>query len=74
MTVVPGKDVREVKEAMDPFGDLIPYADPSWYQSVRGAQRIVLSSQNPLTTHLSSIILHISMRHTLPYVLKYENG
>ena len=22
-------------EAMDPFGDLIPYADPSWYQSYR---------------------------------------
>lgn len=24
----------EEAEAMDPFGDLIPYADPSWYQSV----------------------------------------
>ncbi|KAF2254938.1 acyl-CoA dehydrogenase-like protein [Trematosphaeria pertusa] len=23
----------EEAEAMDPFGDLIPYADPSWYQS-----------------------------------------
>lgn len=23
----------EEVEAMDPFGDLIPYADPSWYQS-----------------------------------------
>ncbi|MCJ1417174.1 hypothetical protein MMC32_003513 [Xylographa parallela] len=30
---MPGKDVKEVKESMDPFGDLVPYADPSWYQS-----------------------------------------
>lgn len=32
---VPGKDVREISESMDPYGDLVPYADPSWYQSVR---------------------------------------
>ncbi len=32
---VPGKDVEEAKESMDPFGAMIPYADPSWYQSVR---------------------------------------
>jgi len=31
----PGKDVEEAKESMDPFGAMIPYADPSWYQSVR---------------------------------------
>lgn len=31
---VPGKDVEEVKESMDPYGAMIPYADPSWYQSV----------------------------------------
>ncbi|KAK4545550.1 hypothetical protein LTR36_002900 [Oleoguttula mirabilis] len=34
-TVVPapGPDAEEEAEAMDPFGDLVPYADPSWYQS-----------------------------------------
>ena len=32
---VPGKDVEEAKESMDPYGAMIPYADPSWYQSVR---------------------------------------
>ena len=32
---MPGKDVKEVAESMDPYGDLVPYADPSWYQSVR---------------------------------------
>ena len=31
---VPGKDAEEAKESLDPYGALIPYADPSWYQSV----------------------------------------
>jgi len=31
---VPGKEVQEMKESMDPYGDMIPYADPAWYQSV----------------------------------------
>lgn len=30
----PTENSKEVKEAMDAFGDIIPYADPSWYQSV----------------------------------------
>ena len=34
VAAVPGKDVEETKESMDPYGDMIPYADPSWYQSV----------------------------------------
>ena len=39
-TVAPvaGKDAKQVKfakENLDPYGDLVPYADPSWYQSVR---------------------------------------
>ena len=32
---VPTKDAHEEKEALDAYGALIPYADPSWYQSVR---------------------------------------
>lgn len=32
---MPGKNAREDMEALDAYGDLIPYADPSWYQSVR---------------------------------------
>lgn len=31
---VPGKDAHEASESLDPYGALIPYADPSWYQSV----------------------------------------
>jgi hypothetical protein len=31
----PTEEVQEEEaEAMDPYGDLVPYADPSWYQSV----------------------------------------
>ncbi|MCJ1304295.1 hypothetical protein MMC08_007107 [Hypocenomyce scalaris] len=30
---VPGMNSREAAESMDPYGDLVPYADPSWYQS-----------------------------------------
>lgn len=29
----PAQDAEEV-EALDPFGDLIPFADPTWYQGV----------------------------------------
>jgi hypothetical protein len=31
---MPGKHARKEVEALDSFGPLIPYADPSWYQSV----------------------------------------
>ncbi len=30
----PGPASGEEAEALDPYGALIPYADPSWYQSV----------------------------------------
>lgn len=30
----PGPTAGEEAEAMDPYGAMIPYADPSWYQSV----------------------------------------
>jgi hypothetical protein len=30
----PGPAAGEEAEAMDPYGSMIPYADPSWYQSV----------------------------------------
>ncbi|KAI9856090.1 MAG: hypothetical protein M1824_005685 [Vezdaea acicularis] len=29
----PGPGVQEELEPLDPYGDLVPYADPSWYQS-----------------------------------------
>ena len=28
------EQVQEAAEALDPYGDLIPFADPNWYQSV----------------------------------------
>ena len=30
----PGPAAEEEAEPLDPYGDLVPYADPSWYQSV----------------------------------------
>jgi alkylation response protein AidB-like acyl-CoA dehydrogenase len=30
---MPTEAAEEEAEAMDPYGDLVPYADPSWYQS-----------------------------------------
>jgi len=69
---VPGKDAEEAKESMDPFGAMIPYADPSWYQSVRPP-----FSTLPKCCDLrpfSSIIRHISMRLTLLSVPKFVNG
>jgi hypothetical protein len=31
---MPGKQANVAAESMDPYGDLVPYADPSWYQAV----------------------------------------
>jgi len=33
----PGPQAQEEAEAQDPFGDLIPFGDPSWYQGVSRA-------------------------------------
>ncbi|KAF2161731.1 hypothetical protein M409DRAFT_69542 [Zasmidium cellare ATCC 36951] len=33
VAAVPGPDAEEEAEAMDQFGDMVPYADPSWYQT-----------------------------------------
>ena len=38
---VAGKDARGASESMDPFGDMVPYADPSWYQNVSSSWVIV---------------------------------
>ncbi len=40
-SIAPVPAVEEI-ETLDPFGDLIPFADPSWYQGV--------SNSSPLST------------------------
>lgn len=40
---MPGKDAEEHAEALDAYGALIPYSDPSWYQSVRMQEIFPLS-------------------------------
>lgn len=42
---MPTKDAHEAKESLDSYGDLVPYADPSWYQSVSLAAS---SASNPI--------------------------
>ena len=32
---MPSKDAKEKTEPLEMFGNIVPYADPSWYQSVR---------------------------------------
>jgi len=34
VAAVPTQAAEEAKDSMDPYGAMIPYADPSWYQSV----------------------------------------
>lgn len=68
---VPGKDVEEAKESMDPYGAMIPYADPSWYQSVC---MILFMETSSWLTFKSSIILPISTRPTLLSARKSANG
>ena len=67
---MPGKDVTELKESMDPFGDLVPYADPSWYQSVRLSFQSLWSQANAS----GSTILHTSTRATKPFVRRSALG
>lgn len=37
---MPGKHAIALSEPKEQFGDLVPYADPSWYQSVSISIRI----------------------------------
>lgn len=67
----PGKDVGEAKESMDPYGAMIPYADPSWYQSV--CKFLFMRTSSGLTFD-SSTTLPISTRPTLLSVPKSANG
>lgn len=40
----PTEAAKEEAEALDPYGDLVPYADPSWYQSVRFIGKLACKS------------------------------
>ena len=68
---VPSKDAKEAKESMDAYGSLIPYADPSWYQTVRNAS---ISITEHTTDIFHSTIHHTSMQLTRPFAPKFVNG
>ena len=36
----PGADAKEMAEALDQFGDMIPGGDPNWYQSVNALSQM----------------------------------
>ena len=67
---MPGKDSREEVEALDSFGDLVPYGDPSWYQSVRWQP----ANARWYGSYRASTVLHISTRLMPRFVPKYGNG
>jgi hypothetical protein len=46
---MPTAAAEDEAEALDPFGDIVPYADPSWYQSVS------YTPKTPKSRHLSGI-------------------
>ena len=69
---VPGKNIKEIKESLDPYGDLIPYADPSWYQSV--CVRVSSSYRARLTGPGNSTTLHTSTSPTQSSAPKSEPG
>jgi len=60
-------------EALDPYGSIIPFADPAWYQSVC-ASPSVIHRQRDLAYMLSSITHHISTSLMPPFVTKSGNG
>ena len=61
---------QEDAEAMDPFGSLIPFGDPNWYQGVSGlSNRMRWKSNNRPSTTLPT-----TMKPTLLSVQKSGNG
>lgn len=69
----PGPAAKEAAEAeaLEPYGDLIPYADPAWYQGVCDCHVYTLGLSR-LNSH--SITLHISIRLTSLFVPRFESG
>lgn len=68
---MPGKDAKEKAEALDMYGAIIPYADPSWYQSVSSTR--AFESDSSLNNY-HSITVHILMSLTLHFERKSVNG
>jgi hypothetical protein len=48
-TPVPAPANAKESEAQDPYGSIIPFADPSWYQSVRFPLALSTDSEALLT-------------------------
>jgi hypothetical protein len=67
----------EETETLEPYGDLIPFADPSWYQGVGfplELPRAQLSEVKDANMGANSITPHTSTKHTPPSEQKFANG
>jgi hypothetical protein len=71
-TVVPVPEDKTEIEALEPYGDLIPFADPSWYQGVR--LPFLPLGDNSLTVVSCSTTHPTSTKHTPPSATKSANG
>lgn len=71
---MPGQHAEEHAEALDAYGAIIPYADPSWYQSVSqppDSSRLRLFTDSSIT-HLTSmnLTLHFGKRSANGWTLR----
>jgi hypothetical protein len=53
----PGPAAAEESEALDPYGSIIPFADPSWYQSVRAHLAGCEDRESLLTRQIVSLTI-----------------
>jgi len=67
---MPGADAKKVSEAFEGFGDMVPYADPAWYQTVSGYERVLQT----MTDDEDSITRLTTTSLTLPSVKKSAHG
>lgn len=70
----PGPGANEEAEALDPYGALIPFADPSWYQSVGLEATIYHRRRSGWADRGNSITLLTSTSPTQPLETRSVNG
>lgn len=73
--VVPMPVDKTEIEALEPYGDLIPFADPSWYQGVRPHSPSPLPLNPDFNQYgINSTTPPTSTKPTLPSATKSANG
>ena len=70
VSVAPAEGARIPSEPLDAYGDLVPYGDPSWYQTVSLSTSYHFSVPN----QAHSITLPTTTKHMPPYAMKSVTG